>query len=312
MIYSVEDITKNYKDFSALSNINIEIKEPGIYGVLGPNGAGKTTFLKLMLKILNPTSGKIYYKDTNIERLGSSYYKEIGAVLEGNRNLYWYLTARQNLRYTGRLLGLAEADISSRTEELLKVMDLQEHGNKKVGYLSRGMQQKVAIMAALLHNPKVLFLDEPTLGLDIAAKNSMVKEIHRMADNGATIFLTTHQIDVLEQLTNSLFIIEKGKLTYQGSIDGLLKQYENSNDVHIVISKTEKGNSFLRDGMLKKNVVIKDEGETYHLVIADMTLQEINLIIKMLVQQEINIISVETEKPNLEETLLKFWRYQHE
>lgn len=144
------------------------------------------------------------------------------------------------MQYSGRLMNLPESEIAKRTEELLGVMGLLEHADKKVGYMSRGMQQKVAIIAALLHKPKVLFLDEPTLGLDITTKSSVIQEIKRMAEEGAAIFLTTHQIDVLEQLTNALYIIEKGHLTYEGSTDGLIKQYENTSNVEFVVRRTEK------------------------------------------------------------------------
>ena len=157
-----------------------------------------------MLKILNPTSGEIYYNGTNIKNIGNSYFNEIGAVLEGNRNLYWFMSARENLLYYGRLMGMADRAIRARTEELLTVMELKGHEDKKVGYCSRGMQQKVAIMAALIHSPKILFLDEPTLGLDVTIKASLVSEIRQMADSGTTVFLTTHQIDVLER-TSCLF-----------------------------------------------------------------------------------------------------------
>lgn len=119
MIFDIKNLTKSFGAHTALSNLSLEIREPGIYGILGPNGAGKSTFLKLMLKILNPTSGEIYYNGTNIKNIGNSYFNEIGAVLEGNRNLYWFMSARENLLYYGRLMGMADRAIRARTEELL-------------------------------------------------------------------------------------------------------------------------------------------------------------------------------------------------
>lgn len=181
MIYCVNQLTKSFGKHTALRNLCVEISEPGIYGILGPNGAGKSTFIKLMLKILTPSSGNIYYNGKNIEHAGNDYFRDIGAVLEGNRNLYWYMSAKENLCYYGRLMGLADNVIRNRTEELLSVMDLQGHENKKVGYCSRGMQQKVALMTALIHSPKILFLDEPTLGLDLTTKLSVISEIRRMS-----------------------------------------------------------------------------------------------------------------------------------
>ncbi len=308
MIYNIEKVSKQFQDFEALSNIQMQIERPGIYGVLGPNGAGKTTLLRTMLRILTPTEGKIYYQGTDIEKLGQEYYKEIGAVLEGNRNLYWYLSARQNLKYYGRLMNIPEREIQIRTEKLLEVMELSEQADKKVGYMSRGMQQKVAIIAALLHQPNVLFLDEPTLGLDITTKNSMVREIRNMAENGATIFLTTHQIDVLEQLTDTLFIIEKGKITYEGKTEGLINLYENTSNVEIVVNCAENIEAYLQkifaDGMLQ----MERENGQLKISISEASQQHVNELMKKLTEREADILSVARKRLSLEEALLKFWK----
>ncbi len=308
MIYNIEKVSKQFQDFEALSNIQMQIERPGIYGILGPNGAGKTTLLRTMLRILTPTEGKIYYQGTDIEKLGQEYYKEIGAVLEGNRNLYWYLSARQNLKYYGRLMNIPEREIQIRTEKLLEVMELSEQADKKVGYMSRGMQQKVAIIAALLHQPNVLFLDEPTLGLDITTKNSMVREIRNMAENGATIFLTTHQIDVLEQLTDTLFIIEKGKITYEGKTEGLINLYENTSNVEIVVNCAENIEAYLQkifaDGMLQ----MERENGQLKISISEASQQHVNELMKKLTEREADILSVARKRLSLEEALLKFWK----
>ena len=259
MIFDIKNLTKSFGAHTALSNLSLEIREPGIYGILGPNGAGKSTFLKLMLKILNPTSGEIYYNGTNIKNIGNSYFNEIGAVLEGNRNLYWFMSARENLLYYGRLMGMADRAIRARTEELLTVMELKGHEDKKVGYCSRGMQQKVAIMAALIHSPKILFLDEPTLGLDVTIKASLVSEIRQMADSGTTVFLTTHQIDVLERLTDKLFILENGKSTYQGSVDSLINSQKSQQRTEYLLAASDGSMDVLASVVSAENVEIEEK-----------------------------------------------------
>lgn len=307
MIYQLENISKSFKEHVAVSDVNFEIKEPGIYGLLGPNGAGKTTLLKMMLKILSPSLGSIEYMGTDIERLGGGYYKEIGAVLEGSRNLYWYLSARQNIRYSGRLIGMTDRAIEERSEEMLRLMELTEHADKKVGYLSRGMQQKVAIIVALLHKPKVLFLDEPTLGLDIGTKNKMITEIQKMADRGATIFLTTHQIDLFEQLSTTLLILESGKITYRGSKEKLLKLYEKNNNVSIEVSADTQGENVVQ-GMTKyQNVTWERKDDRFILTVTECMQSQIDKILQKLIVGGGKIHSVTSEKPNLEDTLLKFW-----
>ena len=174
MILNAAHLKKSFVGETVIDDASFFLNEHDKAAIVGPNGAGKSTFIKLMLKILTPSSGKIYYNGKNIEHAGNDYFRNIGAVLEGNRNLYWYMSAKENLRYYGRLMGLADNIIRNRTEELLSVMDLQGHENKKVGYCSRGMQQKVALMTALIHSPKILFLDEPTLGLDLTTKLSVI------------------------------------------------------------------------------------------------------------------------------------------
>ena len=311
MIFDIKNLTKSFGVHTALSNLSLEIREPGIYGILGPNGAGKSTFLKLMLKILNPTSGEIYYNGTNIKNIGNSYFNEIGAVLEGNRNLYWFMSARENLLYYGRLMGMADRAIRARTEELLTVMELKGHEDKKVGYCSRGMQQKVAIMAALIHSPKILFLDEPTLGLDVTIKASLVSEIRQMADSGTTVFLTTHQIDVLERLTDKLFILENGKSTYQGSVDSLINSQKSQQRTEYLLAASDGSMDVLASVVSAENVEIEEKKGQLHIRIPNLDEAAQARLMQVCVENHLRIISIVPETPTLEEVLIHFWRSHH-
>lgn len=311
MIFDIKNLTKSFGAHTALSNLSLEIREPGIYGILGPNGAGKSTFLKLMLKILNPTSGEIYYNGTNIKNIGNSYFNEIGAVLEGNRNLYWFMSARENLLYYGRLMGMADRAIRARSEELLTVMELKGHEDKKVGYCSRGMQQKVAIMAALIHSPKILFLDEPTLGLDVTIKASLVSEIRQMADSGTTVFLTTHQIDVLERLTDKLFILENGKSTYQGSVDSLINSQKSQQRTEYLLAASDGSMDVLASVVSAENVEIEEKKGQLHIRIPNLDEAAQARLMQVCVENHLRIISIVPETPTLEEVLIHFWRSHH-
>lgn len=311
MIFDIKNLTKSFGAHTALSNLSLEIREPGIYGILGPNGAGKSTFLKLMLKILNPTSGEIYYNGTNIKNIGNSYFNEIGAVLEGNRNLYWFMSARENLLYYGRLMGMADRAIRARTEELLTVMELKGHEDKKVGYCSRGMQQKVAIMAALIHSPKILFLDEPTLGLDVTIKASLVSEIRQMADSGTTVFLTTHQIDVLERLTDKLFILENGKSTYQGCVDSLINSQKSQQRTEYLLAASDGSMDVLASVVSAENVEIEEKKGQLHIRIPNLDEAAQARLMQVCVENHLRIISIVPETPTLEEVLIHFWRSHH-
>lgn len=311
MIFNVENLTKSFCGHTALSNLNLEIPKPGIYGILGPNGAGKSTFLKMMLKILNPTSGEIYYYGTNIKNIGNRYFNDIGAVLEGNRNLYWFMSASENLLYYGRLMGMTDKAIRARTEELLTVMELNGHENKKVGYCSRGMQQKVAIMAALIHAPKILFLDEPTLGLDVTVKASVVSEIRKMADSGTTVFLTTHQIDVLERLTDRLIILENGKSTYQGSVDALINSQKNQQRTEYLLETSAGILDILASVVSMGNIEVEDNKGQLHIRIPNADEATQSYLMQVCVENHLRILSIVPETPTLEEVLIHFWRGHH-
>lgn len=311
MIFNVENLTKSFCGHTALSNLNLEIPKPGIYGILGPNGAGKSTFLKMMLKILNPTSGEIYYYGTNIKNIGNRYFNDIGAVLEGNRNLYWFMSASENLLYYGRLMGMTDKAIRAKTEELLTVMELNGHENKKVGYCSRGMQQKVAIMAALIHAPKILFLDEPTLGLDVTVKASVVSEIRKMADSGTTVFLTTHQIDVLERLTDRLIILENGKSTYQGSVDALINSQKNQQRTEYLLETSAGILDILASVVSMGNIEVEDNKGQLHIRIPNADEATQSYLMQVCVENHLRILSIVPETPTLEEVLIHFWRGHH-
>lgn len=312
MIYCVEELTKSFGKHTALLKLNLEIMEPGIYGILGPNGAGKSTFLKLMLKILTPTSGSVYYRGKNIENLGNGYFKEIGAVLEGNRNLYWFLSAKENLLYYGRLMGMSDRAIRSRMEELLSVMELKGHENKKVGYCSRGMQQKVAIMAALMHSPKILFLDEPTLGLDITTKAGVISEVQKMEKRGTTVFLTTHQIDVLERLTNRLVIFEKGVCTYQGTVGSLIDSQKSQQNTEILLEYSDVAKNVLASAFPAKAMTVGTENGRLHIKVSDSEKGLAELIIRVCAENQLRILAITQETPTLEDVLTRFWRRNHE
>ena len=305
MIYCVENLTKSFGEYTALGNLCVEISESGIYGILGPNGAGKSTFIKLMLKILAPSSGNIYYNGVNIKYIGNDYFKDIGAVLEGNRNLYWYMSAEENLRYYGRLMGMPDNKIRRRTDELLSVMDLH-------GHCSRGMQQKVALMAALIHSPKILFLDEPTLGLDLATKLSVISEIRKMAAEGTTVFLTTHQIDVLERLTNKLIILENGSATYQGSIDSLVYSHKCQQRTEYILEYTEEAVNTIASVISLEPIIINEEKSQIHLKISDLDEKLKDTLIQICANNHLKIIAVTPDIPKLEDVLISFWRNRHD
>ncbi|MCT4544515.1 MAG: ABC transporter ATP-binding protein [Vallitalea sp.] len=238
MILEIRNLEKKFNNNQVLKNINLNIEEGTVLAVLGKNGSGKTTLIKLLTNILLPCNGDILYKGENIKRLRNKYIEKIGAVLEGNRNVYWYLTGEENIYYFGGLLGLSKNEIKVRGEELLKTFDLYEDRRKKVVHYSRGMQQKLAIIIALLNNPTILFLDEPAIGLDVVSKKIMIDKIKYLSRNlGITIILTTHQLDVVELVADKIVLLENGGIKNSENLKRFMEKYNSELLYKILLDK---------------------------------------------------------------------------
>jgi ABC-2 type transport system ATP-binding protein len=208
---------------TAVQDVSFNLARGEILALLGPNGAGKTTTLKMVSGLLRPSSGHILIGTEDVAKHRSRAVKRLGAVLEGNRNLHWKLTALENLRYFGALKGVN--DLERRSQEVVARLDLGEHLKKRVGELSRGLQQRVAIAIALINEPQVLLLDEPTLGLDVIAATSFKDIVRTIADAGCGIVLTTHQMEVAQELSDRVAIIARGRMAVMESLADLMKTY---------------------------------------------------------------------------------------
>lgn len=215
----VSNLVKSYDPGRprAVDDISFEIKPGTVFGLLGPNGAGKTTTIKMILGLVLPTSGSIYLAGFDVLKQRNKALRHAGAILEGSRNVYWRLSARANLEYFGALHGMRGKPLASRIAEVLDLVQLSDRANEEVRYLSRGMQQKVALATAILHNPDVLLLDEPTLGLDVQASRTIEQVIRQFVEQqGKTVILTTHQMPLAERLSDHIFVIHKGRKVEEG------------------------------------------------------------------------------------------------
>lgn len=214
----IENLSKVYTKrngpaVQAVDNLNLRIPSGEIFGFLGSNGAGKTTTIKMACGLIVPTGGRVRLNGYDVQRQRGQAMRQIGAVLEGTRNVYWRLTAWQNLLYFGRLKGVTGRGLKERAERLLRELDLWERRKDPVRTFSRGMQQKVAIACALVADPPIVLLDEPTLGLDVQAARTVKGWIEKLVrEEGKTVVLTTHQLDMAESLCDRVAIMSQGRL----------------------------------------------------------------------------------------------------
>ncbi len=209
-ILTTNNLCKNFKKQKANDNINISIRKNSIYGLLGPNGAGKSTLLKMITGMLNPTSGQIYFNEKPLER---SDLVDIGSLIESPA-IYENLTAHENLKVRALLYNLP----NSRINEVLEIVNLKNTGKKKSGQFSLGMKQRLGIAMALLNNPKLLILDEPTNGLDPLGIQDLRELILSFPKKAITVILSSHILSEVEQIAEDIGIIANGKLGYQEHI----------------------------------------------------------------------------------------------
>ena len=220
-------LSKQYKDHVVVDSLNIEINDKDIVGFLGPNGAGKTTTIKMSCGLITPTKGDVECCGYSLKKDRKQYLKNIGAVLEGNRNIYWKLSPVENIEYFAGMKGIGKKKIRNQMDEYLEMFSLTEKRNMECGKLSRGMQQKVSICCSLIHNPKVLFLDEPTLGLDVQSVLLIRDVLKNLIKEGRTMIITSHDLNFISSLCNRIIIINKGTMVLDEDIDFLNRYSEN-------------------------------------------------------------------------------------
>jgi len=213
-------LTRRFGDFTAVDQVNLRVGAGQFFGFLGPNGAGKSTTIKMLTGLLAPTSGSIRILGEDLQANSAEIKRQIGVVPEGMA-LFGRLTAGEYLQFVGRMYGLDRATTLKRTRELLEFMQLADEQKKLITDFSHGMQKKLALAAAVIHGPKVLFLDEPFEGVDAVAAGTLKSMLQRMIARGATIFLTSHVLEIVERLCTHVAIIHRGHLVANGSLDEL-------------------------------------------------------------------------------------------
>jgi len=213
-------LTRRFGALTAVEGVTLSVAPGQFFGFLGPNGAGKSTTIKMLTGLLEPTAGTIDILGQPFTAGALELKRQIGVVPEGMA-LMGRLTAPEYLRFVGRMYGLDKATTNQRTDELLEFMQLADQGRKLVTDFSHGMQKKLAMAAAVIHGPKVLFLDEPFEGVDAIAAGMLKTMLTGMISRGATIFLTTHVLEIVERLCSHVAIISQGRLVANGSLEEL-------------------------------------------------------------------------------------------
>ncbi|MFA4646205.1 ABC transporter ATP-binding protein [Pyrococcus kukulkanii] len=289
---------RNVEWFEALKGISFTVRRGELFGLLGPNGAGKTTTIKILTTLLEPTSGEAKVLGYDVVKEAREVRRRINLVAEGERTLYWRLTAYENLRYFASIYYVPKREAERRIEELLKMVGLWERRNDLVMNYSRGMKQRLAIAKALINDPEVLFLDEPTLGLDVQSAIFVRELVKRLVEEeGKTVLLTTHYMHEAEELCDRIAIIDHGKIIALDTPEGLKKLVKDETIVEVKVRNYPEDNPF---GLAKVS-----EGNGITVLRGSLDEEDIPKLVEFLVKRNAKVLSVEVEEPTLEDVFIK-------
>lgn len=242
----IEQVSKKYKDAENFSvfDLNLLIHEKEIFGLLGPNGAGKTTLISILCSLIKPTSGSFSIDGLTYQK-NKNQLKQLIGIVPQEYALYPSLSAFENLKYFGSMYGLKGNFLDEKINNALDHLGLIAFAHKKIDTFSGGMKRRVNLIASILHNPKVLFLDEPTVGVDVQSKNVIIEFLQELNKNGTTIIYTSHHLNEAETFCTRVAIIDHGKLIIKGKPKELIEKSEGSHNLEdVFISLTGKA---LRD-----------------------------------------------------------------
>ena len=297
----------------ALDKVNIKIHSGELFGLLGPNGSGKTTMIKCLSTILIPDEGTAIVNGFDIRKETSMVRASLGMVVGGERTLYWKLTARDNLMYFSSLYKMQRRHAKKRIEELLETLQLSDRADERLEDYSTGMRQKVAIARALLHDPPILLLDEPTLGLDPNFSRRIRSQIRELSEkHGKTVLLTTHYMDEADQLCDRVAFINNGKIVAVDTPSRLKAMVKEKEVVEVAVYRPPADIEKHIRSLLPDAEVIKlipgdeDKGNPSRIKIIGGTAEEhVETIIDALRQKNIRISSLNVGVPTLEDVFIK-------
>ena len=298
----INKLTKKYGSFTAVSHLSLHIPEGDLFGFVGPNGAGKTTTIRMVCGLLRATSGTV--KIGNVKgAVGSREMKRMIGYVPDFFGVYDNLKVREYMDMYGSMYGMYARDIARLTEDLLELVNLSDKKEVYVDTLSRGMKQRLCVARALLHNPKLLLLDEPSSGLDPRARVEMKKILKNLHSMGKTILISSHILSELSEMCTSIGIMNHGQLITSGRIEEIMAQLSGGNRIHIQIaSGMETAVRILQE---HAGVVLESVRENEVIVTSSSTDEEISALIGALIQNEVILTGFYREEGNLESLFMQ-------
>lgn len=297
----VNDIKKSYNRKPAVSGVSFSIKPGETFGLLGPNGAGKTTTISMLATLLKPDSGDILVGDNSVVTNPKGVKKLLGYVPQ-DIALYTSLSAEENLKFWGRMYGLKSDKLQERTKKVLELVGLTERAKDKVESYSGGMKRRINIAVGLLHEPKLLLMDEPTVGVDPQSRNKILETVKDLSQQGMTIIYTSHYMEEVEFLCDKVAIMDSGRIKGMGTVQELKELVGNKDLIKIDLRKeiTENEKNSL-DELFNSSLEVKQQEIS---ILVENGAKEMTNILGKISDLGIEITAVDIQKPNLEKVFL--------
>ncbi len=290
-ILSIQNVVKKYHNHTAVDDVSFDIPKGKIFGLLGPNGAGKTSLIRIITTITRPDSGQVLLDG---EALNNRTPEKIGYMPE-ERGLYKKMKVGEHLKYLGRLKGLSDKDCKEKMDYWMEKFEITDWYKKKVQELSKGMQQKIQFIATVLHEPKLLILDEPFSGLDPVNTNLIKDEIHRLNQEGTSVIFSTHRMEQVEEVCERIVLINQGKKILEGQVSDVKNDFKEN-----IFRLRIKGEL---DAALSKKYNIETQGADHFFSLEEG--QNSNMLLQELIEKGSEISNFEEKLPSINEIFIK-------
>jgi len=294
----VLDVSKRYGKTNAVCNVSFNVKEGEIYGLLGPNGAGKSTMISMISSLFNPDKGDIIYREHSILKNSKRIQTELGYVPQ-EIALYQSLTGRENLCFWGSINGATKIDLNNSIKEVIDLIGISERIDDKVNTYSGGMKRRLNIGVALLHNPRLIILDEPTVGIDPQSRNHILETIKKLnKEKGITVIYTSHYINEVEDLCDRICIMDRGEIVALGTFSELIALCQLETCIQFRVTQSEK--EIIQQLKQMKGIHLVKSSKGQIMAFGMDSTSFIDDIVRQVYQYNAKIVSIETKRPDLE------------
>ncbi len=300
-LLEVKGLSKTFNSNKAVDDVTFNVEAGEIFGLLGPNGAGKSTLVGMVSTLLKPTRGDIIIDGHSVVREPMAVKRLIGVVPQ-EIALYPTLTARENLVFWGKMYGLSTPDIKERADNVLEIVGLADRADERIDTYSGGMKRRINIAAGLLHSPKVLFMDEPTVGIDPQSRNHILETVKRLNEDGLTVIYTSHYMEEVEFLCDRIAIVDKGRVIAVGTQEELRLLVGNKDVIRVKAPEVPEDVAADLKKIKDVDGVTLKEGEID--ILSPHGREVLASVIKGLYDRQVKIASVEVQEPDLESVFL--------